>query len=121
MAKHGLTLITGRSTKQGTGISTGKNHPEYLEATNVIELSRSDMKRWGLNDGDPVRLKTKSGTADVKCRRADLPEGLAFMAYGSACNRLIGEETHASGMPDSKHFQIEIEKLEPGEHFSNFG
>ncbi len=74
----------------------------------MIELSRSDMERSGLIDGDPVRLKSEFGAAEVKCRRGDVPEGLGFMAFGPACNKLIGGETYASGMPDSKSLQIEI-------------
>jgi formylmethanofuran dehydrogenase subunit D len=112
MAKLSLTLITGRSTQQGTGISAGKELLGYHEATNVIELSLSDMERLEICDGDQVRLETEFGTADVKCRRADVPEGLAFMAFGPACNRLIGGETYASGMPDSKHVKIEIERAD---------
>jgi formylmethanofuran dehydrogenase subunit D len=108
MANLSLTLITGRSTKQGVGISAGKDRPEYQEATNVIELNQSDMGRAGLSDGNHVRLKTEFGTADVRCRRADVPEGLAFMAFGPACNRLVGGETYASGTPDSKHVEVEI-------------
>ncbi len=112
MAKFRLTLITGRSTKQGTGISTGKERSEYREATSLIELSHADMKRSGLQDGDQVRLTTEFGTADVRCRRAEIPEGLAFIAFGPACNRLIGGETYASGMPDSKHVNVEIEGIQ---------
>ena len=102
-----LTLITGRSTKQGTGISSGKERPDYREATGVVELNPADMERLGLRDGSMVVLKTEFGAAEVKCRRVDVPEGLAFMAFGSACNQLIGIETCASGMPDSKHVQVE--------------
>ena len=108
MPKLVLTLITGRSTRQGTGISTGKERAEYQEATNVIELNQSDMVRSGLNDGDRVRLTTEFGEVDVMCRRGGVPEGLAFMAFGPACNRLIGGETYASGMPDSKHVGVEL-------------
>lgn len=103
-----VTLITGRSAKQGIGISLGKSHAEYQEAVNVIELNSTDMGRAGFTDGDPVILKTIQGAVEVQCRRSDIPEGLAFMAFGSICNRLVGEETHASGMPDSKHIQVEI-------------
>ena len=109
MGKLTVTLITGRTTKQGTGISTGKERPEYREATSVIELNRADMSRSRLSDGDLVRLKSEFGTAEVECRRGDVPEGLAFMAYGPACNKLIGDETYASGMPDSKSMTVEIE------------
>jgi formylmethanofuran dehydrogenase subunit D len=103
-----LTLITGRSTKQGMGISIGKERAEYQEATNIIELSGGDMLRAGLKDGDAVRINSEFGTADAGCRKADIPEGLAFMAFGPACNRLVGGETYASGMPDSKHIKVKV-------------
>lgn len=108
MADLRLVLITGRSTKQGTGISAGKDRPEYREATGVIELNHLDMQRLGAHDGAVVALKSEFGAAEVKCRRTDVPEGLAFIAFGSACNQLVGGETSASGMPDSKHVQVEI-------------
>ena len=111
MAKLVVTLITGRSTKQGTGISIGKEQPEYREATNAIELCRVDMDRSGLIDGDPARIRSEFGAAEVTCRRGDVPEGLGFMAFGAACNKLIGNETYASGMPDSKNLKIEIDTV----------
>jgi formylmethanofuran dehydrogenase subunit D len=112
MADLTLTLITGRSTGQGAGISTGKAHRSYREATTVIELSGADMARSGLNDGDRAILKTEFGTAEVTCRRGDVPEGLAFIAFGSACNRLVGGETDASGMPSSKNMTVELDRVE---------
>ena len=108
MARLHVTLITGRSTKQGIGISHGKTRAEYREAVTVIELCGADMDRAGYADGDPVVLKTDHGTAEAQCRRSDIPEGLAFMAFGSSCNRPVGAETHASRMPDCKHMQVEI-------------
>jgi formylmethanofuran dehydrogenase subunit D len=111
MDKLRLILISGRSTKQGVGISVGKDQPEYQEATRVIELNPSDMERSGLNDGALVRIQSRYGRIDATCRRSDIPEGLAFMAFGSACNRLVGGETHASGMPDSKHLNVVIEPI----------
>jgi formylmethanofuran dehydrogenase subunit D len=104
-----LTLITGRSTPQGTGISAGKDSAEYQVATTVLELSPADMARLGLHDGDTVRLRTRHGEATVKCRPENLPEGLAFMAFGPATSQLVGGETHASGMPDTKGFEVELE------------
>jgi formylmethanofuran dehydrogenase subunit D len=104
-------MITGRSTKQGRGISIGKERSEYRKATNIIELSRMDMASSGLADGDLVRLKSEFGTAEVECRRGDVPDGLGFMAYGPACNKLIGDETYASGMPDSKSMKVKVETV----------
>jgi formylmethanofuran dehydrogenase subunit D len=110
MDKLILTLITGRSTKQGAGISTGKDGADYRDATTLVELNRSDMERADLKDGDYVRIETEFGGAEFRCRQSDVPEGLAFIAYGSACNRLVGDETYASGMPDSKHLKVMIER-----------
>lgn len=93
------------------GISTGKERSDYKEATAVVELNPSDMARFGLKDRDRVRLKTEWGMVEVECRGTGIPEGLAFMAFGSMCNRLIGGETYASGMPDSKNIQVELEVL----------
>jgi formylmethanofuran dehydrogenase subunit D len=106
-----LILITGRSTKQGVGISEGKSLTEYRKATTVLELSQADMARYGLHDGDTVRLKSRYGEATVQCRSEDLPDGMAFMAFGSTVNQLVGDETYASGMPDTKGLEIELAKI----------
>jgi formylmethanofuran dehydrogenase subunit D len=106
-----ITLITGRTTRQGIGISAGKGRPEYQEATGVIGLNELDMARLEAVDGDQVQLKTEYGTAEVTCRKADMPKGMAFMAFGPACNRLVGGETYASGMPDSKNVELELVKI----------
>ena len=111
MPDGNLVLITGRSTKQGTGISTGKELAEYQEATSILELGRADMARFGLHEGDTVKLRSRFGEATVKCRLEDLPEGMAFMAFGSTINQLVGNETYASGMPDTKGLAIELEKI----------
>ncbi len=106
-----LVLITGRSTKQGTGISAGKERARYREAISIVELNQSDMVRLGLSNGDHVKLSTQFGAAEVRCCGVEIPEGLAFMAFGPVCNSLIGGETYASGMPDSKHVDVELEPV----------
>jgi len=112
MDKLDLVLISGRSTKQGVGISAGKERQEYRDATQVIELNPSDMELLGLEDGSCVRVESIYGSVDVRCRCSDVPKGLAFIAFGSACNQLVGGETYASGMPDSKHLEVKIQLVE---------
>jgi len=109
MAESKLILITGRTSHQGVGISSGKGLEEYQTATNTLQLNASDMERFGFKNDDMVRVKTPYGSTTVKCNSADLPEGLAFMAFGPATSKLIGSETQATGMPDSKGFEIELE------------
>jgi formylmethanofuran dehydrogenase subunit D len=111
MPERKLVLITGRSTHQGIGISSGKDLEEYQNATTIIQLNPSDMERFRLHEDEIVKLKTPYGTTTAKCQSSDLPEGLAFMAFGPATGQLIGGETHASGMPDSKGFEIEVEPV----------
>ena len=106
-----LILIAGRSTRQGMGLNVGKDSEGYQEAVTTLEMSQTDMAKFGLRDGDTVKLKTLYGEATVKCRGQELPEGLAFIAYGPASSRLIGGETHASGMPGSKGFEVELELI----------
>jgi len=113
MANLKITLITGRSTKQGAGISSGKEYRDYKEATRILDMNRADMERSGFADGDTVRIATRLGSADVVCRAVDIPEGLAFIAFGPACNTLVGDETYASGMPDSKHVEVEVTRIVP--------
>ncbi len=109
MASRKLILITGRSTKQGTGISLGKEQTDYDAATSVVELCQADMTALGLANGSLVQLKSAHGEITVKCRAEDLPAGMAFMAFGPLTGQLIGGETHLSGMPDSKNFEVELE------------
>ena len=81
---------------------------DYREAVSAIDLNAEDMESAGLSDGAAAKIQTAFGAADVVCRRADIPKGLAFMAFGSVCNQLVGDETYASGMPDLKHLIVEI-------------
>jgi formylmethanofuran dehydrogenase subunit D len=111
MPEKKLILITGRSTRQGVGISSGKELEEYQTATTVILLNRSDMERFALQDENVVKLKTRFGSATVTCRSADLPEGMAFIPFGPTINQLVGGETQLSGMPDTKGFEIELEPV----------
>ncbi len=111
MLENRLLLIAGRSLKQGTGMNMGKESAEYQQAVTTLEMSRPDMVRLGLQEGDTVRIKSPYGEALAQGRAADLPEGMVFIAYGPVSSQLMGEETHASGMPNSKGFEVEVERV----------
>jgi formylmethanofuran dehydrogenase subunit D len=111
MSDTKLILIPGRTMKQGTGMNVGKESDEYQKAVNTIEMNRDDMGRLGVEDGDTVRIKASGGEATVQCRGSELPAGMAFIAYGPASSQLMDSETHGSGMPDSKGFEVEVERV----------
>jgi formylmethanofuran dehydrogenase subunit D len=109
-----MTLIAGRSSKQGTSLNAGKLEAEYREVTSTLEMNADDMARLGLRDGDKVRLRTEAGETIVFCkgRKAqDLPSGLLFLPYGPPSSQLMSGDTAGSGMPISKNFEVEVEPL----------
>ena len=108
-------LIPGRTSKQGVGISEGKFAATYQDEINNLQVASEDMQRLGLNDGDRVRLTGEHGQIQVAVKTAkkgELPAGLLFIPYGDLSSRLMGGDTHGSGMPTSKGMDVELEILE---------
>lgn len=107
-----MTLIGGRSSRQGTSLCSGKLGAEYVEVSSTVEMNADDMARLGLKDNDSVRLKSAVGEIVARCKAKpakDLPAGLLFIAYGPLSSRLMGSDTAGSGMPISKNIEVEVE------------
>src|SRR5215208_6067575 len=102
-------LIPGRTSDQGCGISEGKFLEKYQREINTLQVAPGDMKRLGLAAGAKVRLTSEHGQVEVSVTPAkmdELPEGLLFIAYGNISSRLMGGDTHGSGMPTSKGIDV---------------
>ena len=109
-----MTLIGGRSSKQGTSLCAGKLGAEYMEITSTVEMNVEDMARLGLKNGSRVKLRTPEGEAVLKCKgreTKDLPQGILFMAYGPLSSQLMAGDTAGSGMPISKNLDVEVEPV----------
>lgn len=109
-----MTLIGGRSSRQGTSLCAGKLGAEYLEVSSTVEMNADDMTRLGLKDNDSVRLTSPVGEIVVRCKAKpakELPAGLLFIAYGPLSSRLMGSDTAGSGMPISKNIEVQIERV----------
>lgn len=107
-------LIPGRTSKQGCGISEGKFAENYQSEINTLQVAPEDMSRLNLSDGDKVRLTGEFGQIEVAVTTAkgdELPAGLLFIAYGDLSSRLMGGDTHGSGMPTSKGMDVELEVM----------
>ena len=105
-------LIPGRTSRQGCGISEGKFEENYQEETNLLQVTPEDMQRLGLEKGNRVRLTSEWGQVEVPIipsKGDELPQGLLFIAYGDVSSRLMGGDTHGSGMPTSKGMDVELE------------
>ena len=108
-------LIPGRTSKQGCGISEGKFTEGYQAEINTLQVNPDDMQRLELVAGDTVRLVTETGRqidVAIKASKGDeLPAGLLFIGYGDLSSKLMEGETHGSGMPTSKGFDVTMEKI----------
>lgn len=107
-------LIPGRTSRQGAGISEGKFGKNYQEETRTLQVSPPDMARLGLKDGQNVTLTSQWGKIEVAIIAAkgdELPPGLLFIAYGDLSSRLMGGDTHGSGMPTSKGIDVVLEPV----------
>jgi len=110
-----MTLIGGRSSKQGTSLCAGKLGEEYLQISSTVEMNVEDMARLGLTNDSMVRLRTDVGEAVLRCKgrqTKDLPPGLLFMAYGPLSSQLMAGDTAATGMPISKNLDVEVEPVD---------
>jgi formylmethanofuran dehydrogenase subunit D len=113
---HSFILIPGRTSDQGCGISEGKFQDKYQREINTLQVAPGDMARIGLAEGDRVRLTGEHGQVEVvvtAAKKDELPEGLLFIAYGDISSRLMGGDTHGSGMPTSKGLDVTLEVLKP--------
>lgn len=110
-----FVLIPGRTSKQGCGISEGKFTDGYVAETTTLMVSSKDMLRIGLADGDRVRVTSETGgqieVAVATSTGDELPSGVLFIGYGDLSSRLMGADTHGSGMPTSKSFDVTMEKI----------
>ena len=110
MSDRRFTLITGRTTKQGRSIHLGKEAKEFLDEISTLQMNQKDIEALQLKDGDQVRLKTRHGSTVVKFKKGDIPQGLVFIAYGGFINALVGSDTQATGMPNTKGIEVEVER-----------
>jgi formylmethanofuran dehydrogenase subunit D len=109
-----FTLIPGRTSRQGTSINEGKLQANYIDETTTLFVNPGDMKRLGLVNGDRVRLRSPQGQVELRCqatKEGELPSGLLFLPYGNPSSLLMGGDTQGTGMPDSKCFDVEMEKV----------
>jgi formylmethanofuran dehydrogenase subunit D len=107
-------LIPGRTSAQGTTLNEGKFSAGYVKETGTLLMCPDDMSRLGLKNGEVVRLRSEQGQVELPCQAAkagELPPGLLFLPYGDLSSRLMGGDTHGTGMPNSKCFDVELEKV----------
>src|SRR5262252_6079265 len=117
-AEFPLRLTTGRRLEEyNTGVQTSGYHSP-LRRGESLDLSPEDADRYGLRDGEVVRVRSRRGAVEVPIRRDEgLRSGLTFMTLhfpdDVATNLLTIDATDPkSGTAEFKATAIRIERLE---------
>jgi len=106
-----VTLLTGRSLKQGMSKELSKVSDKYMESVSICEIHPKDAEELGLKEGDSMRVTTQFGSIIVKCNPSqNIPTpGMIFIPYGPYASMVIGPDTGSTGMPSFKGIPAEIE------------
>jgi predicted molibdopterin-dependent oxidoreductase YjgC len=112
-----LRLTTGRHLESfNTGVQTAR-YSSPLRAPEMLALSPEDGARYGVSDGERVRVSSRRGSAEAPVRLDDsLRPGLAFLSMHFpdqvATNLLTIDATDPkSGTAEFKATAIRVEKL----------
>ena len=104
-------LIPGRTNKQGVQINVGKDEAAYREIVSTLTMHADDMKELGVATGGSVRIRNEIGEAVFACKEGNIPRGMLFVPYGPPTCQLMGGVTDGTGMPTSKGWDVEVEKV----------
>jgi formate dehydrogenase major subunit len=114
-----LRLTTGRHLESfNTGVQTSR-YTSPLREPEMLGLSPEDGERYGVSNGERVRIRSRRGSAEAPVRLDDsLRPGLAFLSIHFpdqvATNLLTIDATDPkSGTAEFKASAIRIEKLRP--------
>lgn len=111
MTTRRFLMNAGRTSKQGVQINVGKDYPEYQAIVNTVTMHPDDLKELGAATGDTLRIRTEWGETTFQCQEGKVPVGMIFVPYGPPTCRLMGGETDGTGMPTSKGWEVEVEKV----------
>jgi formylmethanofuran dehydrogenase subunit D len=112
-----VTLLTGRTLRQGQGKEYGKLSERYWKNVAICEIDPDDMKRLAMKDGKPVKVITKHGSVTLRAVKSlrGPHSGMIFVPYGPWASIIVDSETHGTGMPSFKGIQAVIEPAVDGE------
>jgi len=111
MTTRRFLMNAGRTSKQGVQINVGKDYPEYQAIVNTVTMHPDDLKDLGVAAGGTIRVRTEWGETTFQCQEGKVPVGMIFVPYGPPTCRLMGGETDGAGMPTSKGWEVEVEKV----------
>jgi formylmethanofuran dehydrogenase subunit D len=98
MGKLEVQLCNARSIEQNKMMVKEPGSKSYVESTAVVLLSKEDMDRYGIKNGDSVRVTTKFGVVVVKAYQTDeTKKGIALMPNGPWFNSITDPDIDITG------------------------
>lgn len=104
-------LITVRTSRQGASMEKGKFSAEYIQEISTLTINPEDFAFLDFGHEKRAVLKSEAGEISVTCKAAEGPPGLFFLPLGPIANKLIGEETYGTGVPDFKGIPVLLTSL----------
>lgn len=105
-----VTLLTGRTLRQGQGKEQGKLSERYWQSVTICQIDPDDMKLLGIRENENVKISTENGSVvlrAVKSVRAP-HRGAIFVPYGPWVSLVMNSTTHGTGMPSLKGITVEV-------------
>lgn len=113
-----LMLTTGRRLQfYNTGVQT-RDYKKMKNAEEALEIHAEDAAKYGLQDGDPVRVSSRRGSLITKVNISKKqPKGLVFMSFHfpeqASTNVLTNSATDPlAGTAEFKACAVKIEQVE---------
>jgi len=112
-----VTLLTGRTLRQGQGKEYGKLSERYWKSVAICEIDPDDLKKLGTKDGKTVRITTNHGSVAVRAVKSmrGPHQGRIFVPYGPWASVIVDSKTDGTGMPSFKGIEATIEPAADGE------
>ena len=116
MASKRFIMNAGRTTRQGRQINVGKDEADYETMVSTLIMHPEDMDELGVSTGEAVFVRSENGEGRFVCqehggKEGKVPRGMLFIAYGPPTCRLMGQTTDGTGMPTSKGWEVEVERV----------
>ncbi len=108
--EYELKIATYRDIFQGEALECDRFSEEYRKLSACIVMSKNDIKKMGLKQGDRVRVSNDYGSivVEVKESKRDEPGGIAFMVNSPWSNALVSGDTGGKGIPVFKNITARI-------------
>ena len=106
-----VTLLTGRTLRQGQGKEYGKLSERYWKSVAICEIDPDDLKGLGIKENATVEVSTRHGSVALRAVKSQRGPhaGKVFVPYGPWASMIVDPETHGTGMPSFKGIQAEVE------------